>query len=1322
MTRTRTILLGAAAAVLSVPLGLTAFLNIGPGRLLVENLAARFTGGQVRLTGLHGRFPDALRLDHLEVWDAAGPWLNGDDIAFDWSPTALLRKHVVAQRLSAARLQVPRLPEASPNPAHSSQPFTLPLPIQIDIISLPRLELGAPVAGAAAILAVTGGGRLTSLDDGSLTLGIHRQDQPGDYQFSATLDPARVTATVDLAEPAGGLIAQRATLPDLGPLHLVGAIDGPRQALATHATLTAGPLKAAAHGTIDADHRSLTLDTTADAPAMTPRPDLHWDGAALRAHVSGPFTAPDVKAILNITALQAAGAALAALDAKIEGDTGQLNVHALAHHLTLPAPASTLLEQAPLVIDGTVRLDDPAHPARFSLTHPLLTLTGTVSGAAPTVEAKLMLPDLTPFAHLAHQDVRGHATITVQGTASHFDLTSSATLLPGTPNTIQALLGQEATFRAAIDRDASTFAVTALSLQGQAVTLTGNGHLEDGVTKASLHLNLGRLSALAPQLQGALALDAEIIGPITGLTADITGHGTIATPGVPTGPLTLTAHATGLPGAPAGHMVIDGALAGAPIAVTLDFARDGSGLEAHLQKADWKSVHAEAALHLQPGATLPQGTALLRASRLADLNPLLGQTLQGALSITSALDQQTVRLAVDAHDIGTAAAHATHVTLQARIADPTTRPLVTAALVADGIAAGSTTGNARLDMTGPASALLTHLSSSLRISGTETQVAAAATLDAVKRSLHLASAQATVRGETARLLAPATFDLGGGIAVDRLRLGLRQAVLDVAGRLSPALDATVLLRAPADTLAALAPETAADGQITLDASLKGVASAPSGTIKLAASAIRARGGPGRGLPPATLTAGATLKGGTALLDARLAAGPNSRLVITGRAPLGAGPLDLHGTGVLDLALLDPVLTAAGRQVRGRLTVDGTATGRLSQPALTGTATLADGDLQDFTQGLRISHINGTLRGEGTRVLIQDLMGQAGPGTIGLRGSIGLAADIPLDLTVQLRNAKPLASDRLTAAVDGDVTLRGTMAAPAAGGTIRVSRADIQIPETLPASVAVLDVRRPGQKPRAPTVPTTVALDLTVQAPRAIFVRGRGVDAELGGTLHLGGTSLAPEIAGGFDMRRGTVSVAGTTLIFSRGRVGFDGTGVTGKIDPTLDFTADSTAASTTATLAIGGYASAPKITLSSVPDLPQDEVLAFLLFKRSSKELGPFQLAEIAAALANLTGVGGGVGNPLERVRKGLGLDRLSVGSPSTTLGSTSASAASSAPTIEAGRYVANGVYIGAKQGTTGGQTGATVQIDITKGLKLETDAGTGTGSNAVGLSYQFEY
>ena len=200
------------------------------------------------------------------------------------------------------------------------------------------------------------------------------------------------------------------------------------------------------------------------------------------------------------------------------------------------------------------------------------------------------------------------------------------------------------------------------------------------------------------------------------------------------------------------------------------------------------------------------------------------------------------------------------------------------------------------------------------------------------------------------------------------------------------------------------------------------------------------------------------------------------------------------------------------------------------------------------------------------------------------------------------------------------------------------------------------------------------------------------------------------------LRRGTLDAAGTVLTFTRGRVGFDGTGLSGKIDPTLDFVATSTTSAVVASVIVGGYASAPKITFSSVPSLPQDEVLAYLLFKRSVQELGPLQLAQIAAAVAQLTGVGGG-SDPLGFVQRGLGLDRLSI-----SAGSGAATGRGRGPSVEGGRYVAPGVYVGAKQGLNGNQTAAQVQIDLAPGLKAQTEVGTGTGGSSVGLSYEFEY
>jgi translocation and assembly module TamB len=312
-----------------------------------------------------------------------------------------------------------------------------------------------------------------------------------------------------------------------------------------------------------------------------------------------------------------------------------------------------------------------------------------------------------------------------------------------------------------------------------------------------------------------------------------------------------------------------------------------------------------------------------------------------------------------------------------------------------------------------------------------------------------------------------------------------------------------------------------------------------------------------------------------------------------------------------------------------------------------------------------------------------------------------------------------------------MTLQGTLLHDLTlAGTIEVSRATVEIPNSFPPNVAVLEVRRPGQQVIVSTSNGPVFnLKVAVNAPRQILVKGRGLDAELGGQIQIGGTARAPSVAGGFDLQRGLFTLASSRLNFTSGRVSFAGSDVTGKVDPTLDFTAQATALDTTITLRITGVADAPQFELTSVPQLPQDEILARLLFGESAGQLTAIQAAQLGAALVTLTGVGGGGLNPLVDLQKHLGLDRLAVGSNDTGQpGSTQNNGA----TIEAGRYVTNRIFVDLKQNTTGA-TQLQVDVDLTNKLKLQTRIGTGTATvqgttpdndpgSSVGLSYRFEY
>lgn len=96
--------------------------------------------------------------------------------------------------------------------------------------------------------------------------------------------------------------------------------------------------------------------------------------------------------------------------------------------------------------------------------------------------------------------------------------------------------------------------------------------------------------------------------------------------------------------------------------------------------------------------------------------------------------------------------------------------------------------------------------------------------------------------------------------------------------------------------------------------------------------------------------------------------------------------------------------------------------------------------------------------------------------------------------------------------------------------------------------------------------------------------------------------------------------------------------------------------------------------------------------------------------------------NPIAKVQKRLGLDRLSV----------SGGDGESGPSVEAGRYVSERVSVSARQNTSG-TTQARVQVDVTRRLKIETTVGSGGGAlqgttpenspgTSIGLLYQREY
>jgi translocation and assembly module TamB len=1324
----RIVLLLIAIPILAVAIVL-AVANLDFGRRLIENQTASLTGGIVRIQGLAGRFPDALRADRIEVSDAQGPYVTVSGLTLDWSPSMLLEGVAQVDHLQADQVDFARLPVSESKTTGSGGSFTLPVRVDLQQLSVPKATIGAAVVGTAATLALAGSGQLRTLTEGTVHLTANRLDGGGLYHVDGDVTPQTISAAVTANEPANGLIAAIAKLPALGAIGLQASVNGPRDSLATQLGLSAGPLKASASGTIDLEHEAADLAVHAQAPAMQPAPDIGWQSILLDATVRGPFSKPDANGTVRVQALTGGGARIGGLAADVKGNAGQVQLHATVTDLHVPGPQPDILAAAPVVLDVSAKLEAADRPVTFALRHPLITLSGTAqTEGRQTVQAHLDLPDLAPLAHAGGTDIQGHTSLDLNATHDGDTTTAAvkgAIAVTGGMAPVPALIGDAGRLDLAASMHGQDITLSRLTVNGKTLDVTADGSLSGSALDLNWAAALSDLAAVQADLSGKLDAKGHAGGQTDNLAVQADIGADLAAKGYQSGHIAAHVDATGLPDAPKAAVTADGTLLDAPLSLALTADRTGGVIHADIAKASWKSLQALGTVSLAPQATLPTGQIHLSFTRLADLQPLLGRPIAGAAEATLDADDQTAHLSVDIKDAslpGTAAIGRAN--LKVQLADLGGNPTVDGSLIADGVSAGSTKAvSARLTAKGPLDAIGMAVDANApALAGNPAQLVTTGTVNARDRTLALTRMEASWKQQVLRLLAPAKLNFANGVAVDRLRLGFRQAELIVSGSAGSTLDLTASLRnLQADVAAIASPSLAADGVIAADLRLTGTSARPQGHIKLTADRVRLRQGPGQALPAANLATDVTLLGTSARIDSRLTVGP-SYLTVTGAAPLLAtSGLNLQTDGRVDLAMLNPLLSAQGRKARGEVTLKAAITGTTAAPRVTGAAELRNGDLVDYALGAHVGDLAAEIQATGDTIRLTNFSGKAGQGTLGGSGTISLAGQMPVDLHFTADNARPLSSDLLTARIDANLSVQGEVKGDLqAGGTLHVRRADIRIPDKLPASIAVLPVRIAGAPlPPPPPVapPSSIALSLTIDAPQQVFIRGRGLDAELGGTIHIKGTATEPIPDGGLKLRRGTLSVIGTTLNFTEGSIDFSGAGLS---NPSLHFVATSTTSTITATLTVSGSAKDPKITLSSVPDEPQDEILSQLLFNTSTSKLSPLQLAQIATALASLSGATGSF-DPLDALRTTFGLDRLSVGSDT-----------SGNPQVQAGRYVARGVYLGAKQSTSGGAPQATVQVDLAKGLKLETTAGSSsnsaTGSTgsadaaSVGLTYQFEY
>ncbi|GAC1304315.1 MAG: hypothetical protein NVSMB21_04590 [Vulcanimicrobiaceae bacterium] len=354
----------------------------------------------------------------------------------------------------------------------------------------------------------------------------------------------------------------------------------------------------------------------------------------------------------------------------------------------------------------------------------------------------------------------------------------------------------------------------------------------------------------------------------------------------------------------------------------------------------------------------------------------------------------------------------------------------------------------------------------------------------------------------------------------------------------------------------------------------------------------------------------TLSGRDIVLSSVEVAFATGTLLLAGSVPLQISPfalgpaaapiaLDLGARGI-DLADFAPLLPP-GSQLRGKLDGRVAIGGTAGAPRLHGALAVAGGTIVSPLETNPLTDLGATLVFEGNDATLEALHASAGGGTLDATGSANFPNLVRpgLDATYRLRaRARRL---RLDLPAYGTGVVEGTLSLDHRPGHVPVLGGGLTLADaTIPFSALAGADSGTAAGPRRPPV----ALDLTVAAARNVRVRSSNVDIGARGDLHLGGTSLAPELDGAFTSTGGTLTYVNTVFRLVAGTVRFepdlglvptlDARAVAHVSDPDPN-TVRNLAGTADVTLDVTGPVNGLSIALSSDPAYDRQQILGLLL-------------------------------------------------------------------------------------------------------------------------------
>ena len=437
------------------------------------------------------------------------------------------------------------------------------------------------------------------------------------------------------------------------------------------------------------------------------------------------------------------------------------------------------------------------------------------------------------------------------------------------------------------------------------------------------------------------------------------------------------------------------------------------------------------------------------------------------------------------------------------------------------------------------------------------------------------------------------------------------------------------------------------------------------------------------------------------LDAQLGVATGFGSTNFSSSPLkGSGKLQIADLSILPTALMNAI------NMNGSFDSEFNIGGSIDSPEIAATGALADAHMEIPELGLVLKDINIRLSSDGSPKL--KLLGQlaSGAGLLKIDGAMDFKNIREPVMTISLKGENIQLSDTPELTILGDVSLLANFENNLfdLDGSVKLNEAelDFKVPEI--AVLASDDVVLLGVETESSKIEQRI--NLNIDLGEKTHIRAKGLDAKLAGKLRVFREQAGiMRGEGQINISEGRYRAYGQDLKIDKGRLVFSGGSIE---DPNLDLTAQKTVGDVAVGVSVTGRANAPRLNLYSNPSMPDQDILAVLLFNKRVDELGATDGLTLLRIANSLRGDGepGGVAQMTDKLQQSLGLTNLEF------------QLSSDAPSIVAGKQFSSRFYVGYGYGLLDAAQSLILRYKLSDAWSVKADVGANSGAD---LLYRVE-